>query len=466
MAKTPYLYRRNNIYYFRFVVPIELRETLKVREIIKSLKTQNREVAVPLALQLAANVTTAFYNLKSGNISALSVSELTTQEPQKQAVTVPLPRAVYPQAPLLSAVVDDFLQRYDQKNKATLTKLKSTLPIFVELVGDKPVNQIFQADINRYFDQVQKLPVRRDAKIFQNMSIQKVIATHDDRCIAEGTFESTYRATVSLLINWASVHYKDQGFPDLSVQGAVYRGQRNLGINKQRALRHDEIKTLFTHPKMQKYAEQPETAHYCWLPLIGLFTGCRINEVCQLNPFTDIKQDAATGIWYFHFTDQGESAEGVNKSIKTNSSHRIVPIHSKLIELGILDYIKRMKLNGHKIIFPEWTPINGKASAKVSKWFIRYLNIIGLRDDTEGAKLSGFHCFRHTFITYGIKNKIAGTFIITGHETDVVDALGKISSVAKGYWTQGVTDSIIEKQASVERFDFGDFFVKPAGISC
>lgn len=288
MAKTPYLYRRNNIYYFRFVVPVELRETLKVREIIKSLKTQNREEAVPLALQLAADVTSAFYNLKAGNISTFSVSELTMQVPQKQAVSAPLPnRAVYPKAPLLSVVVDDFLHRYDQKNKATLTKLKSTLPIFVELIGDKTINQILQTDVNNYFDQVQKLPIRRDAKIFQGMPIQKIIATHNGRTIAEGTFDSTYRATVSLLINWSIVHYKDQGFPDLSVSGAVYRGERSNGINKQRALTQQEIKLLFTHQKMRKYADNPDTAHYCWLPLIGLFTGCRINEVCQLNPFTD-----------------------------------------------------------------------------------------------------------------------------------------------------------------------------------
>lgn len=113
-----------------------------------------------------------------------------------------------------------------------MTKLKSTLPVFVELVGDKPINTILQADVNRYFDDVQKLPVRRDAKQFRGMSIQTIIATHDGRCIAEGTFESTYRATVSLLINWASVHYKDQGFPALSVNGAVYRGNRSSGINK------------------------------------------------------------------------------------------------------------------------------------------------------------------------------------------------------------------------------------------
>jgi hypothetical protein len=67
-----------------------------------------------------------------------------------------------------------------------------------------------------------------------------------------------------------------------------------------------------------------------------------------------------------------------------------------------------------------------------------------------------------TFITYGIQHKIAGTFAITGHETDVVDGLGKISQVAKGYWTQAITDNILEKQTTIERFDFGDFYFMPA----
>jgi hypothetical protein len=38
------------------------------------------------------------------------------------------------QAPKLSVVVVDFLNRYDQRNKETLIKLKSTLPIFIELL--------------------------------------------------------------------------------------------------------------------------------------------------------------------------------------------------------------------------------------------------------------------------------------------------------------------------------------------
>jgi hypothetical protein len=71
-------------------------------------------------------------------------------------------------------------------------------------------------------------------------------------------------------------------------------------------MKAEELQKLFNNPKMTKYAANPDTAHYCWLPLIGLYTGARINEICQLNPSEDIKQDSATGIHYFHFTDESE----------------------------------------------------------------------------------------------------------------------------------------------------------------
>jgi integrase len=172
-------------------------------------------------------------------------------------------------------------------------------------------------------------------------------------------------------------------------------------------------------------------------------------------------QDKDTGIHYFHFTDDTDTADGVVKSIKTNSSRRIVPIHSKILELGFLDYVERVRSDKHKQIFPSWPPNHGKASAKVSKWFINYVRSLGLRDDTECARLSGFHCFRHTFVTYGIKNKIRGIFAITGHETSSVDGIGAISNVAMGYFTKGQTENIVELQSIIERYEFGIKFYRP-----
>jgi integrase len=269
------------------------------------------------------------------------------------------------------------------------------------------------------------------------------------------------KAPTALLLEWASVHYKDQGFPDLSLKGAVYRGIRVGGVNKQRAMKLDELEKLFRHQQMERYASNRSTAHYCWLPLIGLYTGARINEICQLNPLTDIIQDKETGVHYFHFTDDGETISGVDKSIKTKSSKRIVPIHSKLLELGFLDYVGKIKQSNQKILFIEWEPRNSKASANASKWFIRYLAKIGLSDETKGGRLSGFHSFRHTFITWGITNKIADIFSITGHEVQSVDCFEKISAIAKGYWTREITDNILAKQVAIEKFDFGLDFYRP-----
>ena len=457
MSKIPYLFRRKNIYYFRFSVPIEFRDSLKVREIVQSLKTECRVEAAPLALKLACEVTDILRELKTGKVNFEERELFKTPKQTKKVSQIIFPSS----SPKLSTVVDDFLKRYDTENKSMLVKLTATLPILIELVGDKPVNQILQVDINSFFDNVQKLPVRRDAKEFKGMSINQIIAANKGSCIAEKTFKSTYRACISSFLCWAVVHYSDQGFPALSVKGALYRGARLGGINKQRAMKPEELQTLFGHGKMKNFADSPATAHYCWLPLIGLFTGARINEVCQLNPETDIVQDSEMGIYYFHFTDEGESALNVDKSIKTNSSRRIVPIHSKLIELGFLDYVKKVRAGSNKVIFPEWKARGGKASMNAGKWFSRYLTSIGIYDDTEGARITGFHAFRHTFITYAINNKIQGFQTITGHESDNIDGIGKVSDVVKGYYTTALTDNLKEKQEIVERFDFGLEFFKP-----
>jgi len=37
---------------------------------------------------------------------------------------------------------------------------------------------------------------------------------------------------------------------------------------------------------------------------------------------------------------------------------------------------------------------------------------------------------------------------------DVVEGMGKFPTVAKGYWTRGITDNILEKQKAIEKFDF------------
>ena len=74
-----------------------------------------------------------------------------------------------------------------------------------------------------------------------------------------------------------------------------------------------------------------------WGALIAVYTGARRNEIAGLLP-EDVKQDKATGIWYFDITDEEEG-----KALKTSAAKRIVPVHSHLINLGFLDFLEEAK---------------------------------------------------------------------------------------------------------------------------
>src|SRR5206468_683333 len=65
------------------------------------------------------------------------------------------------ESPKLGKVVKDFLDNFRRDKKGPMfTKHKTVLPLFVMIVGDKKVSQLKQADVNEFFEVVQKLPPR------------------------------------------------------------------------------------------------------------------------------------------------------------------------------------------------------------------------------------------------------------------------------------------------------------------
>lgn len=327
---------------------------------------------------------------------------------------------------MLSAVIGDFITKAD-KTKPMFKKTDATLRLFIEVIGDKPVSALRQADIDGFFALLCKLPPRwADEQRKRGCTVPKLAAMSWPKCIAPKTFEDSYMAALRPFLKDARRLYGDQGFPlNLTTDGIKYTGTRKDGEEKQRALRPDELVRLFNGPECAAVAAEPTQAHCYWLPLLGLYTGARVNEVCQLNPQCDIQVE--DGIWYLDITEESEAPEGVRKSVKNKSSKRRVPIHSRLLELGFLSYVERVKAEGSAVLFPEWPPSKGKASGTAERWFVKYLRALGLRDETPGARVVGFHSFRHTFLTRAYELDITGAEALTGH-TDI-----GTSAVVRGY---------------------------------
>lgn len=156
-------------------------------------------------MKLASYFKTFLQDLKSGKATKVSRSTLVANidlvRPPLAAKT-PTQSSIL-EAQLLSIVAGDFLSRYDRDNKAMLKKLDTALAVFLELIGNKPVNEIFHKDINKYFDDVQQLPGRGNDAKFKNMTYREKIAANDGDYISEATYLYTYQKAASSLIQWA-----------------------------------------------------------------------------------------------------------------------------------------------------------------------------------------------------------------------------------------------------------------------
>ena len=314
----------------------------------------------------------------------------------------------------LSAVVKHFMDKQD-KQAPMFKKYQGATALLLEVLGDRPVVSLRQKEIDDFFSLLCRLPPRWKDKARQQQKTPVELAAMEwPECINTKTFEDGYMAALRPFFRDAARVFGDDGWPrTLTTEGIKYTGDRKGGGNRQRAMRQDELKRLFEGPEFAAFASDPAQEHCYWLPLLGLYTGARVNEVCQINPQCDIREEG--GIWFLDITDTSETDSRVRKSVKNKPSRRQVPIHSVLLGLGFLDYARRMKEQGHALLFPQWPPTRGKASGKAEKWFGALLKDTGLRDETPGKRLAGFHCWRSTFLTRADHLDIHKPGTLTGH---------------------------------------------------
>jgi integrase len=109
--------------------------------------------------------------------------------------------------------------------------------------------------------------------------------------------------------------------------------------DKRKPFSSNQLRRIFDAPLYRgcvddgnRYAKQgtakPRRSRF-WIPLIALFSGMRLNEICQMDT-ADVKE--MDGIWCFAVSAQGSD----DKHLKTMASDRVVPIHPILHELGFI----------------------------------------------------------------------------------------------------------------------------------
>jgi hypothetical protein len=105
---------------------------------------------------------------------------------------------------------------------------------------------------------------------------------------------------------------------------------------------------------------------------MGLLTGARLNELCQLH-LSDF--EVVDGFYCISIKDAEEGQRLKNKSAK-----RLVPIHDKLIEVGLIRYVDRLRAQGHDRLFPTLELTEDGYGKMPSRWFGRFKKRCGIME--------------------------------------------------------------------------------------
>lgn len=138
---------------------------------------------------------------------------------------------------------------------------------------------------------------------------------------------------------------------------------------------------------------QGDLAARYWVPLICLFHGLRITEVLQLFK-SDIVLSNPPMLRIEVEEDEQEGS--IKRTLKNKATKRVVPIHPKLIELGLIDYVKECNSwQETKVLFPSSIPDDDSNDPvfgrSYSQAFLRFLK--------QGLSFPPGYCnhsFRHT----------------------------------------------------------------------
>jgi integrase len=258
---------------------------------------------------------------------------------------------------------------------------------------------------------------RTERKPVEQITRQDVLA-FKDKLLLEGQSVANTNTKLSrlrTLLGWA---YQN----DLTASNVADRISVKVadgGKNKRLPFSLPELQAIFASPVYangERPAQGRAEAAY-WLPLLGLFTGARLEEIGQLrvsdvqrHSYPDQDGKMLSG-WFLNITESTDE-QGQENRLKNAASERLVPLHPEIERLGFITYVEKLKDQPGRV-FPELKPnVYGRLTAKWGEWFGPYLRkVCGITD-----KRKVFHSFRHTFKDYtrrarmpeGVQRQIMG----------------------------------------------------------
>lgn len=272
-----------------------------------------------------------------------------------------------------------------QSNPKTIAEWRTRIRHFIDLKGNMPVTEISTTDIRDLKDAYKQLPRKLKQPEYQ-YPLPDIIKTYSNRSVERLSASSINKnlSAIKSVLGWCV----NNGYISSNPASGISVPAPKINRNQRLPFSPDDLKAIFEQSPVFRDSQRPmggagEAAY--WLPVLALYTGCRIEELGQLS-IDNVRTQG--DIIYLDINPFGDG-----QSIKSQSSLRRVPLHKDVIGFGFMEYVASIAAKGYQDLFPHIQSRCTKRTAAFSKWVNRYLRKDCGIDDSRKV----FHSFRHTF---------------------------------------------------------------------
>lgn len=394
--------RRGRRLYYRHTVPVDAHRLLNRLEIWRSLRTDSLAVATRRLPSVVARIETKIEHARAmaGMPIDTTLIQPLNDDPAEQPTVIKVAPTAGVQANFSLTLAEAYRRYIDDPTRAwtanTREAYETSRRLAIAVIGEAvPIASISRTHCRDFLDVLRFLPANA-SKLFPKLSPREAA----DRARLRGNIKvisaanaNSLMSNMSSFLNWAV-------------------NEELLGRNPARGLRlpdpvskrdkrfpfsREQLHAIFNAPLFRgcidgergynKVGDQrPRNAHF-WVPLIALFTGARLGEICQLD-VTDIRTvDGVSCI----VVSQRSLVGTTDKQLKTSASDRLIPVHPTLVECGLLRFAEAKRNAGKTKLFDDIeTGETGSRAVVFSKWFTQFLRACGAQQSR-----TSFHSFRH-----------------------------------------------------------------------
>lgn len=293
----------------------------------------------------------------------------------------PVPKAPLPQIqiPKLSEAFSEYKAEALRANRWRIqTEYENSIcnRVMIELIGDIQVDKLTLDLCRQYRDSLLKYPLQRSKTgCLAATPISVLLNGEQDYKTLSLTTVNNHLRKSSSFLNWI----RDQGYSLPNPLSRMKVKQTRTRKACRLPFSDSDLRAIFSAPLFTAHRYSQD--YQFWLPLLGLYTGARLEELCQLH-IKDLR--LSEPIPHICIDDRFSG-----QKLKSESSRRQIPIHQQLLDLGFAEFVTQK--TGQSRLFEYLVPQRNNYGHQPSKWFGRYRHRIGIADNRKV-----FHSFRHT----------------------------------------------------------------------